>query len=106
MIIYMALQDVTAREGGTAFFSIPYDGILERTSYPLQDMPKEEIARICGWDHKRIYGKDFPEIISSVNFEVITYLLPTRNAEKYVTSICDPVFVAKKTMKIIYLNYA
>ncbi len=84
------------KKGGIAFFSIPYDEKLEKTWYPPENMPKEEIEKICGWDHKRIYGRDFPEIISSVNFEVITYLLPTEDAERYAISLYDPVFVAKK----------
>ena len=31
----------------------------EVTWEPPPSMPPEEVDRICGWDHKRIYGQDF-----------------------------------------------
>ncbi|MFY9589299.1 class I SAM-dependent methyltransferase [Rickettsia endosymbiont of Halotydeus destructor] len=84
------------KNGGIAFFSVPYNSSLEKTWYPPHDMPKEEVEKICGWDHKRIYGQDFPNIISDVGFTVETYLLNNENTEKYVTTLSDPIFIAKK----------
>lgn len=84
------------KKGGIAFFSVPYDPKLEKTWYPPEGMPLEEVEKICGWDHKRIYGQDFPNIISTVGFNVETFLLNESDSKEYVTASTDPIFVAKK----------
>lgn len=58
------------KKGGTAFFSVPMNVEQEDTWYPPSTMPKEEIERICGWDHLRIYGRDFSRQLEGAGFMV------------------------------------
>lgn len=86
----------TLKRGGYAFFSVPYDPTLEKTWYPSEGMTKEEVEKICGWDHKRIYGRDFPEIVNEAGFTTETYLLNEEDQSKYATISTDPIFIARK----------
>lgn len=58
------------KPGGTAFFSVPLDQSRAETWEPPADMPAAEIERICGWDHVRLYGRDFPDKLAAVGFDV------------------------------------
>jgi SAM-dependent methyltransferase len=50
--------------------SVPIDQEREETWEPPPTMPVEEVERICGWDHKRIYGLDFAMQLENVGFYV------------------------------------
>ena len=58
------------KPGGTAFFSVPLDQNRAETWEPPPGMPAAEIERICGWDHVRLYGRDFPDKLAAVGFSV------------------------------------
>ena len=58
------------KPGGTAFFSVPLDQNRAETWEPPPGMPAAEIERICGWDHVRLYGRDFPDKLAAVGFTV------------------------------------
>lgn len=58
------------KPGGTAFFSVPLDETRPETWEPPPGMPVAEIERICGWDHVRLYGRDFPAKLAAVGFKV------------------------------------
>lgn len=45
---------------GQAIFSVPLQRGRTETWEPAEGTPKAEIERICGWDHVRLYGEDFP----------------------------------------------
>lgn len=60
---------VLARDG-VAFFSIPIDMARKDTWEPPADMAIEETDRICGRDHKRLYGCDFLNRLRSAGFSV------------------------------------
>lgn len=84
------------KDDGIAFFSVPYDNDRENTWYPPANMPKEEIEKICGWDHKRLYGRDFPSIVATAGFAVVMQTLKHEDAQLYRTDLQDPVFIARK----------
>ena len=58
------------KPGGIAFFSVPLDASRDVTWEPPADMDRAEIERICGWDHVRLYGRDFPDKLAVAGFDV------------------------------------
>ncbi len=57
------------KRGGTAFFSVSSGpGAGSETWEPPPDMPAAEVEKICGWDHVRLYGRDFPAKLAAVGF--------------------------------------
>jgi SAM-dependent methyltransferase len=58
------------KNGGTAIFSVPMNVESKTTWEPPAGMPKEEVDRICGWDHVRIYGQDFRQRLEQTGFNV------------------------------------
>lgn len=83
------------KHGGTAIFTVPYDSTLEKAWYPLKDMPIEEVDNICGWDHKRMYGEDFPEIVAKAGFETRSFILNGQQEDLHRGGM-DPLCIAKK----------
>lgn len=71
------------KSGGTAFFSVPLDMEREQTWEPPPGMPKEEIERICGWDHVRLYGRDFKAKLEAVGFKVGEISFTPEEAERF-----------------------
>jgi SAM-dependent methyltransferase len=53
---------------GLAVFSVPLFDNGRQTFEPPPTMPKREVERICGWDHKRIYGLDFVDRLAEAGF--------------------------------------
>jgi len=57
---------------GAAFFSVPIYENQQNTFELEPGTPLEEVERLCGgYDHKRRYGQDFPELLRKVGFHVI-----------------------------------
>jgi SAM-dependent methyltransferase len=92
------------KPGGLAIFSVPIDGDLETTFEPPSNMPKAEVERICGWDHVRFYGRDFPTKLVAAGFDVKPIIPSPDEIETYRLEverpggrhIYDPVFSATK----------
>ena len=82
------------RKGSYGIFTVPISSDL-KTWIPPSTMPKSEVERICGWDHKRIYGKDFAKKLSQVGFIVKKYR-PTLNKQNLYGLIDEDVYIAKK----------
>lgn len=78
------------KPGGKAFFSVPVD--MERETWePPPGMPREEIERICGWDHKRLYGRDIVNRLEAAGFSV-NVERPTENEMHRYRILQDDVF--------------
>ncbi|MGH9855729.1 MAG: methyltransferase domain-containing protein [Blastocatellia bacterium] len=61
------------RIGGYAILTVPQKDNLEETFEDNTIVDPVERERVFGqWDHLRIYGNNFPEILESVGFKVIT----------------------------------
>jgi SAM-dependent methyltransferase len=56
------------KPGGEAYFSVPQAN-TQATWEPPPGMPKAEVEKICGWDHVRMYGLDFPERLARAGFK-------------------------------------
>lgn len=82
------------KPGGIAFFSVPISDQPE-TWNPPADMPKDEIERHCGWDHVRLYGRDFGEILARAGFQVseVTFGAADREAHSLLD---ETMYVATK----------
>jgi SAM-dependent methyltransferase len=61
------------RPGGMGIFSVPMSGDAA-TWEPPPGMSAGEVDRICGWDHKRLYGQDFGAKLASVGYTVRPYI--------------------------------
>jgi SAM-dependent methyltransferase len=84
------------KKGGIGFFTVPVDMDRSETFEPPADMPTEEVERICGWDHVRLYALDFADRLKEVGFNVETYLPKGDDAEKCRLEN-QPLFIATKS---------
>lgn len=71
------------KPGGTAFFSVPLDHSRPATWEPPAGMPAAEVERICGWDHVRLYGRDFPDKLAAVGFQVSEIKFSPEDGERH-----------------------
>nr|WP_303829856.1 class I SAM-dependent methyltransferase [Asticcacaulis taihuensis] len=84
------------KDDGVAFFSVPFYDDREVTWYPPADMPKEEVDRICGVEHRRLYGRDFADIVAVSGFNVASEVLSGEEEALYRTDNNDPIFICTK----------
>ncbi len=71
------------KPGGLAFFSVPLDMERAETWEPPPEMPKLEIERICGWDHVRLYGRDFKTKLEAAGFGVSEISFTPEEGERH-----------------------
>ena len=71
------------KPGGTAFFSVPLDQSRAETWEPPPEMSAEEVESICGWDHVRLYGRDFPDKLAAVGFKVDEISFSPKEGEEH-----------------------
>ncbi len=82
------------RHGGTGFFSVPIAD-ADETWEPPAEMSPEDVEVICGWDHKRLYGRDFKDKLEAVGFTVepVGFDLKTRERHRLLD---EHIYVATK----------
>jgi SAM-dependent methyltransferase len=80
---------------GVGIFSVPIDQEREITWEPPPSMPVEEVEKICGWDHKRIYGMDFAAQLERVGFHVRAIKYDRDVAERH-RLYDEPIYVVAK----------
>ena len=71
------------KPGGTALFSVLFDQERAETWEPPPGMPADEIERICGWDHVRLYGRDFRDKLAAVSFSVSEIAFTPEEGERH-----------------------
>jgi len=83
------------KKGGIAIFSVPIDLKRHETWEPPADMPEDEVERVCGWDHVRLYGLDFSRKLEDVGFSVrpIIYDGDVREVHGLLE---EPIYLAMK----------
>ncbi|NOU06317.1 MAG: class I SAM-dependent methyltransferase [Hyphomicrobiaceae bacterium] len=82
------------KPGGQGVFTVPIS-TEAKTWEPTPGMSVAEIERICGWDHKRYYGRDFSEKLAAAGYDVTTY--EASEADRRTYSIAaETVFIARK----------
>ena len=80
---YVGFDLFRLKPGGTALFSVPLDQERAETWEPPVDMPAAEIERICGWDHVRLYGRDFPDKLAAAGFTVSEITFTAEEGERH-----------------------
>jgi len=85
------------KPGCTAYLSVPQFDKYE-TWEPPPGMPKAEVEKICGWDHVRLYGLDFPERLAAAGFRAskMEYTKEEAIAHRLNSGGVDNVYVAVK----------
>jgi len=89
---------------GLAVFSVPLFDNGRETYVPPPSMSEKERHRVCGWDHKRIYGLDFVDRLQEAGFKVweITFSAEDNERHRLGDGLAgeqdaNRVFVAGKT---------
>jgi SAM-dependent methyltransferase len=82
------------KPGGVGIFSVPMS-TDEATWNPPPGTPPEEIARICGRTHVRLYGLDFPKQLASHGFTAEEIVFTPEENERYRLK-AEKVYVVRK----------
>ena len=82
------------KQGGIGIFSVPLSP-EPATWNPPPDMPREEVERIVGWDHKLQYGQDFAALLESHGFRVTGCRFPPETRAAHAL-LDETIFVAVK----------
>jgi SAM-dependent methyltransferase len=80
---------------GIAFFSFPVDMSRDQTWEPPPGMPPDEVERICGWDHKRLYGRDAAQLLRDAGFKVELEQADAAEQERHRLLAEDVFFVCR-----------
>ena len=83
------------KPGGQAFLTVPMIYALKKTYTPPADMPQSRKDLICGGDHKRLYGRDFPDFLRAVGLEVEEYCSDPEDTLRFAL-MYNIVFIATK----------
>jgi SAM-dependent methyltransferase len=85
---------------GLAFFSVPMDLDRPETWERPFDMTLRRFEKIVGWDHKRLYGRDFPQKLERTGFRVNMIEFSAEEAERHGLSFSglglDRVYCCEK----------
>ncbi len=86
------------KPGGQGIFSVPLDDARAETWNPPPGTPQEEITRICGRTHVRLYGNDFGDLLARHGFAVNLISFTPEEAQRHRLNahMGDKVFVARK----------
>ena len=88
---------------GYAIFTVPTEPNRLKTWEPPEGMTEKEIERICGWDHKRLYGLDLSDRLRSVGFHAQIIMFDESDQESY-RFLDEPVFLASKNENTKYFT--
>ncbi|MBX2805905.1 MAG: methyltransferase domain-containing protein [Hyphomicrobiales bacterium] len=82
-------------DDGFALFTVPIDPSRQNTWEPPETMSTEEVEKICGWDHKRLYGLDIVNRFQDAGFhsEVIWFTQAERELYRLFN---EPIFFLSK----------
>lgn len=90
----------TLKPSGIAIFTIPIVNWREKTWEPPSSMSKVEIEKICGWDHKRLYGMDVAARFEQ--FGLATRICRFGDKDTEACRLFDePVFLCSKDRSIV-----
>lgn len=86
------------KPGGVGIFSVPLDETRADTWIPWPEIPREEVTRICGTGHLRLYGRDFGDLLDRHGFKTTLIEFTPEEAERYRLQAhhADRVYVARK----------
>ncbi len=79
---------------GIGIISVPIDRD-NPTWRPPADMSPQEVEKRCGWDHKRLYGNDFADLLESYGFSVLAVEF-TDSVRDHFRLFLEPMFLVAK----------
>lgn len=83
------------RPGGTALLSVPQNHSVEDTDEdPAITDPMLKFWRFGGYDHQRLYGRDFPVRLAAIGFDVRAYRRPAEDQLRYALLRDEVIYVA------------
>jgi len=88
------------KPGGWAILQVPISKILEKT-FEVDTTSPEDREKLFGqFDHVRIYGQDYPQILENIGFKVNIFN-PVQNGfkkfvSKYAINPIENIYIAKK----------
>jgi len=86
------------RPGGTALLAVPQNHTVDRTDEDSAVVePMQRFWRFTGFDHCRMYGRDFPDRVAEAGFEVTEYYRPADDRVRYSLRHDEVLHVARKT---------
>lgn len=85
---------------GIGIVSVPIEQDRETTWEPPPSMPPEEVERICGWDHRRLYGMDFGDKLSKAGFFVEAVKYGEEPIERH-RLYDEPIYVVAKDEAVL-----
>jgi hypothetical protein len=85
------------RPGGYALLTVPQNHSLEETDEDetVQE-PMQRFWRFGAFDHRRLYGRDFPDRVGQAGFEVSQYRRAPMDNLRYGLQRDEILFVARK----------
>lgn len=85
------------RPGGFSLISVPQNQCAEQTDEDAS-VPKgiERYWRFGAFDHRRLYGRDFPRRLSEAGFDVLPYVRPAADVVHHALRQDEILFVATK----------
>jgi hypothetical protein len=85
------------RPGGFALLSVPQNHAAEYTDEDsnVQD-PMARFWRFTGFDHRRLYGRDFPQRVAAAGFAVRPYIRSAADQLRYALLKDEVIYVAER----------
>ncbi len=85
------------RPGGYALLSVPQNYSVEHTDEDSSvTEPMLRFWRFGGYDHRRLYGRDFPDRLAAVGFDVTAYRRPAEDQLRYALLRDEVIHVAHR----------
>jgi len=85
------------RPGGYALLAVPQNHAADLTDEePAVVDPITRFWRYTGFDHCRLYGRDFPDRVAQVGYEVTAYYRPAHDRIRYSLRHDEMLYVAHK----------
>ncbi|MBW4024070.1 MAG: methyltransferase domain-containing protein [Proteobacteria bacterium] len=85
------------RAGGLLLLAVPQNHAAAETDEDLSVIaPMERFWRFTGYDHCRMYGRDFPERVAAAGFEVTPYTRSPSDQLRYALRRDEILFVGRR----------
>ncbi len=85
------------RPGGMALLAVPQNHAAEQTDEDLSAIdPMARFWRFTGFDHCRLYGRDFADRVARAGFSVAAYMRPPRDQLRYALLRDEALYVCQR----------
>jgi SAM-dependent methyltransferase len=85
------------RPGGVALLAVPQNHAAEHTDEDLSAIdPMARFWRFTGFDHCRLYGRDFADRVARAGFSVTSYMRPPQDQLRYSLLRDEALYVCQR----------